>query len=165
MFDLMTQAEILHSAMLAKGGMVSLAESCTGGMVASTITSISGSSQWFDAGFVTYSNHAKTSMLGVSADTIQQYGAVSEQTALEMAQGVLANSQANIAGSITGIAGPTGGTEQKPVGTVYMAWANDAGDSEVARYQFSGDRDAVRRQASLAMMNGLLQIITGADAV
>jgi len=123
MANLTTLATELGALLKAHGYMLALAESCTGGMVAEVITSVAGSSAWFDRGFVTYSNQAKIDMLGVSEQTLENLGAVSEQVAVEMAFGALKHSQAHIAGSITGIAGPDGGTADKPVGTVCFAWA------------------------------------------
>jgi nicotinamide-nucleotide amidase len=140
---------------------LALAESCTGGLIAAAITEIPGSSAWFDRGFVTYSNAAKIEMLGVSAETLEKFGAVSEQTAQEMALGALKNSRAQVAGSITGIAGPDGGSEEKPVGTVCMAWCfAESGQKlpfAVATEQFLGNRQEVRAQAAIAWMAGLIE--------
>jgi nicotinamide-nucleotide amidase len=137
---------------------VATAESCTGGMVAKLITDVSGSSQWFDCGYVTYSNEAKLRDLAVAADTLQSYGAVSEQTVAQMAAGALARSGADRAVAISGVAGPDGGTAAHPVGDVWFAVATrtTAGTTTHARNQrFSGDRDAIRRQ-SAAFALGLL---------
>jgi len=121
------------------------AESCTGGWIAKLMTDIPGSSAWFERGFVTYSNQAKMDMLGVREDTLALFGAVSEQVALQMAQGALANSRADLSVAVTGIAGPGGGSKFKPVGTVWMAWAGN--NSLIAeRCWFAGDREQVRRQ-------------------
>lgn len=139
--------------------MLSMAESCTGGLVAEAITSIAGSSAWFDRGFVTYSNAAKIDMLDVSEKTLEQFGAVSEQTAVEMAVGALKNSAAQIAGSITGIAGPDGGTAEKPVGTVCFAWAGKNFATRSCTQGFNGDRSSVREQAAIFMMAGLIEIL------
>ena len=147
----------LGQALKARGLMLAMAESCTGGMVAEAITSIAGSSAWFDRGFVTYSNAAKIDMLGISNTTLQQFGAVSEQTAAEMAIGVLNNSAAHIAGSITGIAGPDGGSAAKPVGTVCFAWAGKNIPVTSCTHWFDGDRNSVRQQAAIFMMAGLLE--------
>jgi nicotinamide-nucleotide amidase len=122
------------------------AESCTGGWVSAVITSVAGSSAWFDRGFVTYSNEAKVTMLGVSEATLAAHGAVSEATASEMARGALANSSATLAFSVTGVAGPTGGTPAKPVGTVCFAFATK-GNTRVTTQHFAGDRSAVRAQS------------------
>ncbi len=150
----------LGAALKQRGLMLALAESCTGGMVAEAITSIAGSSAWFDRGFVTYSNVAKVDMLGVSRKTLEAFGAVSEQTAAEMAIGALKNSTAQIAGSITGIAGPDGGTAEKPVGTVCFAWVAENKPVSTCTQHFSGDRSSVRQQAAMFMMTGLLERLT-----
>jgi nicotinamide-nucleotide amidase len=136
---------------------LALAESCTGGMVAQAITSVAGSSAWFDCGFVTYSNQAKMDMLGISAQTLEKYGAVSEETATEMALGCLKNSQAQIAGSITGIAGPDGGTADKPVGTVWLAWVGNNLPLKTKVYVFAGNRQQIRQQAAAALMAGFIE--------
>ena len=133
------------------------AESCTGGGVAEAITQISGSSAWFDRGFITYSNQSKTDMLGVRSDTIARFGAVSEETAREMASGALAKSTADWAVSITGIAGPGGGSSDKPVGTVCFAWCYRGTDAKSEIRHFQGDRQAVREQAVKHAMEGLLK--------
>ena len=140
-------AEKLGQRLKAKGELLVTAESCTGGWVAQVVTAIAGSSAWFERGFVTYSNAAKEEMLGVRHETIIRHGAVSEETAREMALGALARSHGTTALAVTGIAGPTGGTAAKPVGTVCFAWVakNRAAIAETRR--FSGDRDAVRRQS------------------
>ena len=159
MDTLLTLSTKLGEALLKHESILSLAESCTGGMVSSVITEIAGSSAWFDCGFVTYSNAAKQKMLGVSAATIEQYGAVSEQTALEMAMGAINHSQANIAGSITGIAGPSGGTINKPVGTVCFAWVMQGKEAITATHHFKHDRQGNRQQATLTLLNGLIDLI------
>lgn len=123
------------------------AESCTGGGIATAITEVSGSSAWFDRAFVTYSNEAKMEMLQVSESTLDQYGAVSEETVKEMALGALQYSRGTYAISVSGIAGPTGGTDEKPVGTVCFAWANAQGELEIETMNFNGSREEVRLQA------------------
>ena len=140
--------------------MLALAESCTGGMVAQAVTSIAGSSAWFDRGLITYSNAAKIEMLGVSVETLEKHGAVSEQTAIEMAQGALAHSHAHIAGSITGIAGPDGGSAAKPVGMVCFAWAEPNKPTLATTKHFDGNREAVRQQAAITLIAGLIQRLT-----
>ena len=132
------------------------AESCTGGWIAQAITSVPGSSDWFDRGFVTYSNEAKRELLGVRASTLSRHGAVSEETAREMASGALARSRAQIAIAVTGIAGPAGGTPEKPVGTVCFAWARENGVMRSAVRRFGGGRERVRRQSVAAALQGLL---------
>ena len=151
------QAAELGALLKAHGHTLSLAESCTGGMVASAITSVAGSSAWFDRGFVTYSNAAKIDMLSVSVTTLNKFGAVSEQTAAEMAQGALKNSNAQISGSITGIAGPDGGSTEKPVGTVCFAWTGNGISLSTDTQRFHGDRQSVREQAAIHMLAGLIK--------
>jgi nicotinamide-nucleotide amidase len=131
------------------------AESCTGGLVAGAITEIAGSSAWFERGFVTYSNEAKTEALGVPAATLAQHGAVSEPTARAMAEGALARSRAHLAVAVTGVAGPGGGSPEKPVGMVCFAWAVRDGPTRVATRHFAGDRAAVRRASVLEALAGL----------
>lgn len=147
----------LGVALKARGLMLAMAESCTGGLVAEATTRIAGSSAWFDRGFVTYSNAAKIDMLGVNSKTLEKFGAVSEQTAKEMAIGALKNSAAQIAGSITGIAGPDGGTLEKPVGTVCFAWAGQNLPVSASTQIFSGNRETIRQQAAIYMMAGLIE--------
>lgn len=154
---LLKLAAELGAALKQRDWMLALAESCTGGMAAQFVTSIPGSSNWFERGFVTYSNAAKIDMLNVSPTTLDSYGAVSEQTAREMAHGALEHSRAHIAAAITGIAGPDGGTPEKPVGTVCFAWA-DANGIAASTVQFSGDRSAVRRQAVTHCLQNLLRL-------
>jgi len=132
------------------------AESCTGGWAAQVITHTAGSSEWFDRGFITYSNDAKVEMLGVAPDTVAKFGAVSEETAAEMAAGALVNSNAMISLAITGIAGPTGGSPGKPVGTVCFAWCKLGQEPQTERQHFDGDRESVRRQAVVYALEGLL---------
>jgi len=134
--------KVLH-ALRMQGWMLVTAESCTGGLIAAALTSVAGSSDVFDRGFVTYSNCAKTQMLGVAHELIVRHGAVSEHVARAMAEGALANSSAQIAISVTGIAGPGGGSAKKPVGLVWFAWAI-AGATTAVSHVFPGDRAAVR---------------------
>ena len=136
--------------------MVTTAESCTGGLVAGALTAIAGSSGWFERGFVTYSNHAKIEMLGVAPDLIETYGAVSEETARAMAQGALLESRAQAALSVTGIAGPAGGTRDKPVGTVCFGWVLLEQDVHSETMHFDGDREHVREQSVRHALGGLL---------
>ena len=136
----------ISQRLLARGQMLATAESCTGGLVAAACTELAGSSQWFERGFVTYSNAAKTELLGVPAALIEQHGAVSEPVARAMAQGAVAHSAAQTSLSITGVAGPTGGSADKPVGTVWFGWQVDGHTHSEVRH-FSGDRAAVRAQA------------------
>ena len=132
------------------------AESCTGGWIAKCLTDISGSSEWFERGFVTYSNSAKMTMLGVSADTLASHGAVSEESVREMAAGAVRHSQAQVAVAVSGVAGPTGGSSEKPVGTVWIAWSWPDRSVSAKRFQFGGNREAVRRAAVMEALKGLL---------
>ncbi len=141
------------------GLMLATAESCTGGGVAAAVTAIAGSSGWFERGFVTYSNAAKESMLGVSRATLVAQGAVSEAVALEMAAGALAHSAAQVALSITGVAGPGGGSPEKPVGTVCFGWVRVGGVQKVQTRLLAGDRAAVRAQSVIHALTELLAIL------
>ena len=136
----------LADALRARGWRIAAAESCTGGLIAAACTSLAGSSDWFDRGFVTYSNAAKIEMLGVDAALIERHGAVSAEVACAMAQGALLHSQAMLAVAVTGIAGPGGATPGKPVGTVWLALASGDGAPRAERLQLAGDRAAVRAQ-------------------
>ena len=162
----MTDAEILRLARAlgrlckSRGSMVATAESCTGGGVAEAITAIAGSSEWFDRGFVTYSNEAKRDQLRVSLTTLKKYGAVSEEVAREMAAGALRASRASAAVAVTGIAGPGGGSEEKPVGTVWFAWISDDGVIHTERRRFRGGRQSVRRQSVAVAIEGLIEQIS-----
>ena len=140
------EVESLARALKARGLMLAAAESCTGGLIAAACTSLSGSSDWFERGVVTYSNAAKTELLGVPAELIDQHGAVSAEVARAMAEGALARSNAQLAVAVTGIAGPTGGSPAKPVGTVWMAIAGTGRATRVELLQLQGDRASVRRQ-------------------
>jgi len=135
-------------ALAQRKATVTTAESCTGGWIAKVITDVAGSSAWFERGFVTYSNQAKQQLVGVSPQTLEAYGAVSEQVVLEMATGALQEAQADYAVSVSGIAGPDGGSAEKPVGTVWFGFANNRGQTFAQKALFSGDREAVRRQAT-----------------
>jgi nicotinamide-nucleotide amidase len=143
----------------ARGLKLVTAESCTGGWLAKIVTDIAGSSSWFERGFVTYSNDSKMELLGVSAELLNAHGAVSEQTAREMAQGALHHSRADIAVAVTGIAGPDGGSINKPIGTVWVAWHQWGADASAMHYVFEGDRARVRYQAVVAALEGILRIV------
>jgi nicotinamide-nucleotide amidase len=136
-----------------------LAESCTGGLISALITNTAGSSAWFDSGLVTYSNQAKQDLLKVKETTLSQYGAVSEQTAMEMAIGALQQGRATITASVTGVAGPDGGTATKPVGTVCFAWTSEDLPSISKTYQFQGDREQIREQSTIALLFGLKDLL------
>ncbi len=145
----------------ARGLMMATAESCTGGLIAGACTEVSGSSEWFERGFVTYSNAAKQELLGVPAALIEQHGAVSEPVAHAMAAGAVAHSPAQLAVAVTGVAGPTGGSPEKPVGTVWFGWATPTG--VVTEHQrFDGDRSAVRQATVRHALAGLLQRLPAA---
>jgi len=147
----------LAGHLIRRGWLLSCAESCTGGGIAAALTEVAGSSAWFDRGFVTYSNRSKQEMLGVSLDTLTTHGAVSREVALEMVRGALLYSDAQLSVAVTGIAGPGGGTRQKPVGTVWIAWASEQGENAVCE-RFDGGRAAVRSATVDAALLGLLQM-------
>ncbi len=147
------------AALTQHGLTLATAESCTGGGLSYWLTSVPGSSDWFERGFVTYSNAAKVAMLGVPAKTIEQFGAVSSETVREMAEGALRNSHANISIAITGVAGPAGGSPEKPVGTVWIAVAKKGTPTQEQGYLFSGDRQDIRLQAIASALEKLVGII------
>jgi nicotinamide-nucleotide amidase len=151
----------LGQALDKRGLTLATAESCTGGWVAELVTDTAGSSGWFDRGFVTYSNRAKTDMLGVRTDTLESFGAVSVETAREMAAGAIAHSTADWAIAITGIAGPGGGSFLKPVGTVCFGWCRRGGTPSSETMHFSGERRTIRQQAVVHVLRGLLQRLEG----
>ncbi|HEX7644539.1 MAG TPA: CinA family protein [Burkholderiaceae bacterium] len=158
MEDLRELSTLVGQALKERGLLLATAESCTGGGVAQAITDIAGSSEWFDCGFITYSNASKTEMLEVPAALLAQHGAVSEEIAEAMAIGALANSNAHVSLSTTGIAGPGGAVPGKPVGTVCFGWAK--GDhTHTERHVFAGDRQAVRQQTVVLALKGLLRLI------
>jgi len=146
-------------ALKTKGWMLATAESCTGGWVGEIVTAVPGSSAWYDRGFITYTNASKQEMLGVQAQTLQQFGAVSEETVREMASGTLLHSQAHISLAISGVAGPGGGSPGKPVGTVCFAWAIKDGTVKSERCLFTGDRYEVRRQGVAHALRGVLALL------
>jgi nicotinamide-nucleotide amidase len=154
--QLLALCERLAQALRPRGWRLATAESCTGGLIAATCTGLSGSSDWLDRGFVTYSNAAKTAQLGVPEALIAQHGAVSEAVARAMAEGALRHSLAQVSVAVTGVAGPTGGSADKPVGTVWFGWATPQG-VVTERQCFPGDRDAVRAATVRHALAGLLQ--------
>lgn len=158
--DKALQADLTHisSRLLARGWMLATAESCTGGMIAAACTDLAGSSQWFERGFVTYSNAAKTQCLGVPAELIETHGAVSEPVARAMAQGAVAHSAAQVTVAVTGVAGPTGGSTDKPVGTVWFGWQVAGGTHSELR-RFAGDRAAVRAQTVRHALRRLRELL------
>lgn len=148
--------ERLAAALTARGWLMATAESCTGGWIAKCCTDRAGSSDWFESGVVSYSNRAKQDMLGVSGATLARAGAVSREAALEMAEGVQRRTGTQAAVAVTGIAGPDGGSADKPVGTVWFGWALAGRSAEAERLVFAGDREAVRRQTVAHALQGLL---------
>ena len=158
---LQLQVEALAAALRARGWLLTTAESCTGGLIAAACTSLAGSSDWFERGFVTYSNAAKVDLLGVPAALIEAHGAVSAEVASAMAEGALAHATAHIAVAVTGVAGPGGGSAAKPVGTVWLAVSvrekDGRGATEVELLKLAGDRAAVRRQTLACAFTALLK--------
>ena len=154
-------AERVGRALDAAGATLVTAESCTGGWLAQAVTSVSGSSAWFERGFVTYSNAAKEELLGVQRATLESHGAVSEETAREMALGALRRSRGTLAVAITGVAGPSGGTVAKPVGLVCFAWATRS-ETRIESRRFAGDREDVRRQSVVRALQGVLEFLEAA---
>lgn len=154
-----TSAARLATLLPARGWMMATAESCTGGLIAGACTDLSGSSAWFERGFVTYSNEAKTELLGVDAALIARHGAVSEAVALAMVQGAIAHSRAQVAAAVTGVAGPTGGSAAKPVGTVWFG-LSVAGHTVTEMRRFDGDRAAVRAQTVAHALARLVAMAT-----
>ncbi len=152
-------SEKLGEILKQKGAVLVTAESCTGGGIASAITDIAGSSEWFDRAFVTYSNQAKMEMLGVTEESLTQYGAVSQQVVKEMAAGALKNSPGNVAISVSGIAGPGGGSAEKPVGTVWFGWQLPGGEKIQQVECFAGDRAQVRAQSVQYALEELLRLL------
>ncbi|MGI8560828.1 MAG: CinA family protein [Luteimonas sp.] len=152
-------AQAFGTRLLASHLTLVTAESCTGGWIAKAVTDIPGSSGWFDCGLAAYSYEAKQALLGVRPQTLEEHGAVSRETAIEMVSGALVTSGASVAVAVTGIAGPGGGTEDKPVGTVWIAWKRRGGYPEAALFHFSGDRDAIRRQTVAQALQGLETVI------
>ena len=153
------QAEQLAKIFLKTSSKLATAESCTGGGLAEILTRLPGSSAWFERGYVTYSNESKHELLSVPSETLEQFGAVSEETARAMAKGAVENSRADYGVAITGIAGPDGGTEDKPVGTVCFAWHKKDEGISAAHIRFEGDRIKVREQACMLAMQGLLDLL------
>lgn len=160
---LYTLAEVLGRALSARGYKLVTAESCTGGWLAQAITAVPGSSGWFERGFVVYSNASKCELLGVRAETLARFGAVSTETAAEMAEGALQASHADVSIAITGIAGPAGGTAERPAGTICLAWRGGPQPPHARVFQIEGTREGVRRQAVVAALEGLIERLgTGA---
>lgn len=157
---LTTKIETLAQQLNAKGLRVATAESCTGGGIAQVLTAVAGSSAWFECGFVTYSNASKHKMLGVPLETIENHGAVSEAVVVEMTAGALARSEAKLAVAVSGVAGPSGGSIDKPVGTVWLSWQLEGRIASSRCFHFQGDREAVRYQAIEVAIDGLIELLT-----
>ncbi len=155
--QLYQSTELLAELLIKKGLTLATAESCTGGWLAKCCTDLAGSSAWFEGGIVSYSNDIKQNILGVPSATLEEFGAVSKQTAIEMAKGALTKTQANLSVAITGIAGPTGGSKNKPVGTVCFAWNIDSTTITTEQQHFHGDRESIRRQAVMNALRGLIK--------
>lgn len=157
-------ATLVGARLKASGRLLVTAESCTGGWIAQAVTAVAGSSDWFESGYVTYSNASKQEALGVSERTLTRFGAVSEETAREMAAGALAASRASVSVAVTGVAGPSGGSAEKPVGMVCFAWAlKDCPPCSETR-RFAGDRGEVRRQSVIRALQGLIEVLDEAQA-
>jgi len=149
----------LNQVLIGRGLSMASAESCTGGWIAKAMTDVPGSSGCFERAFVTYCNVAKQEMLGVAPATLDSHGAVSEQVVREMVQGALDHSHASVAVAVSGIAGPDGGSDGKPVGTVWLAWAGKGMATVASREQFSGGREAVRYRSTITALLGVLNLI------
>ncbi|MBL8249452.1 MAG: nicotinamide-nucleotide amidase [Candidatus Competibacter sp.] len=162
LYELAAQVSV---ALRTRNRTLSTAESCTGGWIAKVVTDVPGSSGWFDRGFVSYSNAAKSDQLGVSAATIASYGAVSAEVVAEMAAGALERSRADVTLAVSGIAGPDGGSPDKPVGTVYLAWALREGPIRTERRHFAGSRDEVRLASVAAALQGVLDVFAVASTL
>jgi len=147
------------TALRKHGMMLATAESCTGGGIASAVTEIAGSSAWFDRGFVTYSNQSKVEMLGVSSATLERFGAVSEATVREMVEGALRHSKAQLALAVSGIAGPGGGTPEKPVGMVWFAWGMENSQCVARMHRLVGNRTEIRVQAVYIALQGVIELL------
>ncbi len=156
-------AEQLGQLLVQRKFTLTFAESCTGGLCAEIITRISGSSAWFDCGFITYSNQSKEMLLNVSSNTLSSFGAVSEEVAIEMANGALSKSPSTLSASVTGIAGPTGGSKDKPVGTVCFAWAGINCQPRTATHHFIGNRQQIRLQSAKTVIEGLISLTLSLD--
>jgi nicotinamide-nucleotide amidase len=161
---LYTLAEALGAVLKLRQEALATAESCTGGLIAKLLTDVAGSSAWFERGLVTYSNAAKQGLLQVPDEALQRAGAVSADTVLAMCAGLLRQAPVRWAIAVSGIAGPDGGTPDKPVGTVWIAWSGRGLAPSASRFQFSGDRDAVRRRAAAAALQGLLDLVRNAPS-
>ncbi len=161
--DLNALAQTLGKHLKKRNLTLTLAESCTGGLCAEVITRIAGSSAWFECGFITYSNRSKELLLNISEFTLDTYGAVSEATAIEMAMGAHSISGASLSAAVTGIAGPTGGSQEKPVGTVCFAWMGIDRELATATHHFKGNRLEIRKQSTKTLIEGLIALTLSTD--
>ncbi|HIJ23056.1 MAG: nicotinamide-nucleotide amidohydrolase family protein [Gammaproteobacteria bacterium] len=157
--DIEKAAQQLSLQLMEKRWRVAAAESCTAGWIAKSLTDPAGSTAWFERGFVTYSNEAKVEMLGVKPQTLSDFGAVSEETVREMVAGALENSRSEFAVAVSGIAGPSGGSAEKPVGLVWFGWQHREGICHLQQQIFNGDRDAVRGQTVVVALQGLSRLV------
>ncbi len=157
--ELAVLATATGQLLLAGRHMLVTAESCTGGWIAKCMTDVAGSSAWFDCGMAAYSYEAKQALLGVRPQTLEQHGAVSRECVVEMVSGALVHSGASIAVAVTGIAGPSGGSDDKPVGTVWIGWKRRGGYARAEVFHFEGDRDAVRRQTVATALRGIAHLL------
>jgi len=155
--ELYRLSERLGGVLAARGALLVTAESCTGGWIGAVVTMVPGSSAWYDRGFITYSNAAKRAVLGVAAQTLLAHGAVAEATVLEMVDGALRSSGADHAIAVSGVAGPGGGSPDKPAGTVCIGWGSPGGVREARTFRFDGDRESVRRQSVVAALEGVIE--------
>ena len=158
--ELHALAQAVAECLIARGQTLVAAESCTGGWIAKVLTDVPGSSTWFECGVVAYSYEAKEALLGVRPETLEHHGAVSREAVIEMVSGALARFGATVAVAVTGIAGPTGGMPDKPVGTVWIGWKRRGGYAQTELFHFDGDREAVRRQTVSAALRGVQKILT-----
>lgn len=161
---LSTLATLVGTRLKARALLLVTAESCTGGWIAQAITAVAGSSEWFERGYVTYSNESKQDLVGVRTETLARHGAVSEETAREMAAGAIAASRASVAVAVTGIAGPSGGSAEKPVGMVCFSWALRDGAAKTETCRFAGDRGEVRRRSVIRALQGLIEVLDEVEA-
>ncbi|MGW8269366.1 MAG: CinA family protein [Burkholderiales bacterium] len=161
---LSTLATLVGTRLKARARLLVTAESCTGGWIAQAVTAVAGSSEWFERGYVTYSNESKQELVGVRPETLERHGAVSEETAREMAAGALAASRASVAVAVTGIAGPSGGSTEKPVGMVCLSWALRDGVAKTETCRFAGDRGEVRRRSVIRALQGLIEVLDEVEA-
>ena len=157
--ELKEKISVLAKLLQLNNLKLATAESCTGGLLSKLVTDLSGSSSWFSRGLVTYSNLSKQEILGVNLETLEKYGAVSQQTVEAMVDGLFASDEVSIGVSISGIAGPDGGTTEKPIGTVWIAWRLQSGAATSQCFLFAGNRDQVRQQAALEAIKGLISLL------